>query len=124
MRALATAISLLLPSVLGTTQGTGISIPAVNPRDAASGRDVDGGVIGERIEEVPGLEYVAELTVMAEAAKIDAVFFGDIANDGNRISSARCDFGYDLFQRTASSRSQHDARALFRKQQRGCAADA
>ena len=35
---------------------------------------------GSRIEEGPGLEYVAELTLLAEAAKIDAVFFGDIAN--------------------------------------------
>lgn len=35
---------------------------------------------GSRIEEVPGLEYVAELTLMAEAAKIDAVFFGDVAH--------------------------------------------
>lgn len=35
---------------------------------------------GSRIEEVPGLDYVAELTLMAEAAKIDAVFFGDVAN--------------------------------------------
>lgn len=35
---------------------------------------------GSRIEEVPSLEYVVELAQMAEAAKIDAVFFGDIAN--------------------------------------------
>lgn len=35
---------------------------------------------GSRIEEVPGLDYVVELAQMAEAAKIDAVFFGDIAN--------------------------------------------
>lgn len=35
---------------------------------------------GSRIEEVPGLEYVTELAQMAEKAKIDAVFFGDIAN--------------------------------------------
>ena len=35
---------------------------------------------GSRIEEVPGLEYVTELALMAEKAKIDAVFFGDIAN--------------------------------------------
>ncbi|MGO1543789.1 MAG: LLM class flavin-dependent oxidoreductase [Gulosibacter sp.] len=35
---------------------------------------------GSRIEEVPGLEYVVELAQMAEDAKIDAVFFGDIAN--------------------------------------------
>ncbi|WP_460774653.1 NtaA/DmoA family FMN-dependent monooxygenase [Microbacterium sp. GXF7504] len=35
---------------------------------------------GSRIEEVPGLDYVTELTLMAEAAKIDAVFFGDVAH--------------------------------------------
>lgn len=35
---------------------------------------------GSRIEEVPGLDYVVELAQMAEDAKIDAVFFGDIAN--------------------------------------------
>lgn len=35
---------------------------------------------GSRIEEVPGLDYVTELALMAEAAKIDAVFFGDVAH--------------------------------------------
>ncbi len=35
---------------------------------------------GSRIEEVPGLDYVTELTQMAERAKIDAVFFGDVAH--------------------------------------------
>lgn len=37
---------------------------------------------GSRIEEVPGLDYVVELARMAEDAKIDAVFFGDIAHAG------------------------------------------
>lgn len=35
---------------------------------------------GSRIEEVPGLAYITELAQMAERAKIDAVFFGDIAH--------------------------------------------
>ncbi|MGI8393229.1 LLM class flavin-dependent oxidoreductase [Leucobacter sp. W1038] len=33
---------------------------------------------GSRAEELGYLEFVAELTLMAEAAKLDAVFFGDI----------------------------------------------
>lgn len=35
---------------------------------------------GSRVEELPGLEFVAELTTKAEQAKLDAVFFGDMAN--------------------------------------------
>ncbi|ASN38837.1 hypothetical protein CGQ24_07315 [Arthrobacter sp. 7749] len=57
MRALANAIALLLPSDLGTTPGTGLSIPTANTRDADSGQGVDGGVIGEGIEEVPGIAH-------------------------------------------------------------------
>ena len=34
---------------------------------------------GSRIEEVPSLDFIVELAQMAEAAKIDAVFLGDIA---------------------------------------------
>jgi S-DNA-T family DNA segregation ATPase FtsK/SpoIIIE len=57
MRALANAISLLLPSDLGTTPVTGLSIPTANTRDADSGQGVDGGVIREGIEEVPGIAH-------------------------------------------------------------------
>ncbi|MET0870868.1 MAG: FtsK/SpoIIIE domain-containing protein, partial [Paeniglutamicibacter terrestris] len=57
MRALANAIALLLPSDLGTTPGTGLSIPTAHTRDTDSGQGVDGGVIGEGIEEVPGIAH-------------------------------------------------------------------
>ena len=35
---------------------------------------------GSRAEEVPGLEFVVSLAQMAEKAKLDAVFFGDISH--------------------------------------------
>lgn len=35
---------------------------------------------GSRAEELGNLDFVAELTQMAEAAKLDAVFFGDVAH--------------------------------------------
>jgi len=35
---------------------------------------------GSRSEELANLEFVADLTLMAEAAKLDAVFFGDIVH--------------------------------------------
>ena len=35
---------------------------------------------GSRAEELGNFEFVAELTKMAEAAKMDAVFFGDVAH--------------------------------------------
>jgi FMN-dependent oxidoreductase (nitrilotriacetate monooxygenase family) len=37
---------------------------------------------GSRAEEVPGLAYVRDLGRMAEEAKLDAVFFGDIVHAG------------------------------------------
>lgn len=39
---------------------------------------------GSRVEEVPNLDFVLDLTLMAERAKLDAVFFGDIAH-GNTV---------------------------------------
>ena len=35
---------------------------------------------GSRAEELGNLDFVADLTAMAEAAKLDAVFFGDIVH--------------------------------------------
>lgn len=35
---------------------------------------------GSRAEEIPGLEFVVSLAQMAERAKLDAVFFGDISH--------------------------------------------